>query len=90
MSDHRRPIGMGGNDRIPTPAEYYRSEFYRFHNGLRILLNIDATEFPGPVEEWPAFRDNPWRYFISCADHTANGLWDIIRRRNDRLLERQQ
>ncbi len=67
---------------IPTPEEYYRSEFFRFHNGLRVLLNIDASEFPGPAEDWPTFRDNPWRYFIGCNDETARALWEIIERRN--------
>ncbi len=79
MSDQPRPAGA----RIPTPSEYYGSESYRFHNGMRVLLNIDAAEFPGPVEDWASFRDNPWRYFIGCNDHVAHALWEIIKRRND-------
>jgi hypothetical protein len=57
----------------------------RFHNGLRILLNIDAAEFPGPAEDWPRFRDQPHQYFIECDDATAGALWGIITRRTPRL-----
>jgi hypothetical protein len=69
--------------RVQTPSEYYQSEFYRFHNGLRILLNIDSGEFPGPDVDWNRFRDSPWRYFISCNEEIARALWAIIERRND-------
>ncbi len=68
--------------------EYYRSEFFRFHNGMRILLNIDASEFPGPEEDWPEFRDNPHRYFITCGDETASALWVLIEKRNQRVVDR--
>ncbi len=68
---------------IETPETHYRSAFRRFHNGLRILMNIDSHAFPGPSEEWPAFRDNPWRYFITCDDTIAHALWTIIERRNN-------
>lgn len=71
-----------------TPSEYYHSEFFRFHNGLRVLLNIDATEFPGRSEDWANFRDNPWRYFITCGDDIALVLWEIIRRRNSDAVRR--
>jgi hypothetical protein len=55
----------------------------RFHNALRILLNIDASDFPGPVEDWPRFRDQPHRYFIECDDGVAAALWEIIERRQN-------
>jgi hypothetical protein len=58
------------------------AEFRRFHNGLRVLLNIDQSEFPGPAEDWPSFRDGPHRYFITCPDEVALALWRIIERRN--------
>jgi hypothetical protein len=72
---------------IETPTEYYRSEFRRFHNALRVLLNIDSGEFPGPDADWVRFRDSPWRYFISCDDHIARALWEIIHKRNARYYE---
>ena len=70
---------------VMTPAEYYRSGFAQFHNGLRVLLNIDAAEFPGPETDWPRFRDNPWRYFISADDDTAWRLWMIVETRNHQM-----
>ena len=42
-----------------------------FHNALRILLNIDADELLacGALEEdWPSFRDDPYRFFIRTTD----------------------
>jgi hypothetical protein len=57
------------------------SEFRRFHNGLRILMNIDFADFPGPHADWPIFLDHPWRYFISCPDPIARALWAVIQRR---------
>jgi hypothetical protein len=58
------------------------TEFRRFHNGLRVLLNIDKSEFPGPDKDWPSFRGSPHRYFITCPDEVALALWRIIERRN--------
>jgi hypothetical protein len=73
---------------MSAALEYIGSEFGKFHNGLRVLLNIDAVEFPGPAEDWPEFRDNPWRYFIRAEDEVARALWKIIQRRNERALAR--
>ena len=52
-----------------------------FHNALRILCNIDASEFPGDECDWPAFRDDPWRYFIRADDAVSKKLYDIIEKR---------
>lgn len=65
----------------------FQSEFFRFHNGLRILLNIDAAEFPGPTEDWSRFRDSPHRYFIECSDDVAAGLWQIIAKRTQKVRD---
>lgn len=72
---------------VMTHAEYYRPGFAQFHNGLRVLLNIDATEFSGPEADWPSFRDNPWRYFISADDDVAWRLWLIVETRNAKARE---
>ena len=64
---------------VPEPAPEFTLR--RFHNGFRILLNIDKPEFiaaGGSELEWPAFRDNPHRAFICAPDTIAAGLWKII------------
>ena len=49
-----------------------------FHNALRILLNIDGDQFPGDEADWPAFRDDPHRYFIRATDDVADALYALI------------
>ena len=61
-----------------------------FHNGLRVLLNIDAYEFMPAVypqgtddqgaafADWEAFRDNPHRWFIQAPDAKAQAIWKIV------------
>jgi hypothetical protein len=56
-----------------------------FHNGLRVLLNIDEWEFVEagiPREEWAEFRDSPHWWFICTSDANASRLWTIVERRN--------
>ena len=67
--------------------------FAEFHNGLRILINIDRWELEeagvlktrGPIfnreERWKAFRENPYRFFIGADTPTAKKLWDLIQKR---------
>lgn len=55
-----------------------RNRLRWFHNALRILINIDANEFPGPDCDWVQFRDDPWRYFIRTDDETAERLYRIV------------
>lgn len=58
--------------------------FREFHNGLRVLANIDRDEFVAkglPDADWPSFRDDPWRYFIRASDVMAEGLFEIIESR---------
>lgn len=53
-----------------------------FHNALRILNSIDQYEVPFLMpEQWVAFQDNPFRFFITCDDETCDALWAIIRGR---------
>lgn len=70
-----------------------------FHNALRILLNIEYSEFERavndaqadlpanfprdlPAEQWPRFRDNPFRWFIVAPDAQSKALWRIVEARN--------
>lgn len=66
-----------------------------FANALRILLNIDFPEFgeaamsdgTTPIDalkEWPKFRDNPHRWFITCSGKQESALWAIIEQRQPR------
>jgi hypothetical protein len=64
-----------------------------FHNGLRILLNIDSPEFYAAidpeqkqprgllVDEWLKFSNDPYKWFIRAGDAQVDGLWTIIERR---------
>jgi len=56
-----------------------------FHNGLRVLLNIDKGEFDAALhavgsaallgeQEWPRFRSNPHMWFIRANDTLALGM----------------
>ncbi len=56
----------------------------KFHNALRILLNIDRDEFigaGGQDVDWARFRLNPHDFFIHCSDTTAEGLFAVIEAR---------
>ena len=56
-----------------------------FHNGLRILLNIDMFELEeagviakDDMRAWHEFRDNPWRWFIYAQNAQADRLWALM------------
>ena len=62
--------------------------FGRFHNALRILLNVDCHELIEAgvlkAEEevaWTRFRSDPFRFFIRADEATAGRLWNLIERR---------
>ena len=57
--------------------------FEEFHNGLRILLNIDQDEFEAGVDDssWPVFRNDPHRWFIQASDKAAQRLWALMQAR---------
>jgi hypothetical protein len=61
-----------------------------FHNGLRILTNIDFHDMvTGGVliddadgdAEWEKFRDNPWEWMIRADDDEAQKLWMLMVKR---------
>ena len=67
--------------------------FDEFHNGLRILTLIDSDELvrgglgswlPRELggmshrEAWSEFYRDPFRFFLSADDETAEKLWAII------------
>ncbi|TXH51334.1 MAG: hypothetical protein E6Q97_18745 [Desulfurellales bacterium] len=63
----------------------------RFHNAMRILLNLDRDEIEteGVINmldaaadaKWERFRTDPFRFFIACDDATAEKLWAMIEKR---------
>jgi|TARA_R110000824_G_scaffold128367_1_gene289187 hypothetical protein len=58
-------------------VELMEMDKQNFHNLLRILLNLDhhMVEEVISIEEWPQFRENPWRWFIRAEDHKAAFVW---------------
>lgn len=81
-----------GDWRAPEPAREFTLP--RFHNGLRVLLNIDMDEFITAVfgkdygefgddetAEWRAFIKNPHRWFIAADDGQAEKLWTYMQTR---------
>lgn len=60
--------------------------FDEFHNGLRILLNIDKRCFDAAVGEaesyrWEVFVRDPWRWFIAAPTPVAKKVWEIVESR---------
>jgi hypothetical protein len=51
-----------------------------FHNGLRILRSIDSYELGDP-EWWPAFRDNPYLFFVCTRDEIQERIWTVMLKR---------
>lgn len=61
-----------------------------FHNGLRVLMNIDAadlvnagvlTDDEAGIGEWIKFRRNPWEWMIRADDDRAAKLWALMLKR---------
>lgn len=52
---------------------------HEFHNALRLLLNIDGPQlgFLTDIQK-DNFFGNPWRFFITCDDDTADKLWEVM------------
>ena len=82
--------GEWRTEREPAPEFTLR----RFHNGLRLLMNIDMAEFIEAVfgkdygefgehetAEWKAFRANPHRWFIAADDDQATKIWNHMQTR---------
>lgn len=60
----------------------------QFHNGLRVLLNLDRDELvqagviaPGDDDAWYEFAGCPFRWFIRAPDEKAGRLWQLMQRR---------
>lgn len=58
-----------------------------FHNGLRILTNIDfwalvkagvLTDDADGDAEWTEFRNNPWKWMIYADDDEQAKLWALM------------
>lgn len=67
-----------------------------FHNGMRILLNLERHDLidagviqPEDAAAWRRFSDNPHRWFIVASDEQARRLWDVIERRQPERLRGQ-
>ena len=59
-----------------------------FHNGLRILLNLDFRDLvqagvfkPNDDEAWQRFQRDPFRYFLRADEDAADRIWELIRSR---------
>lgn len=61
-----------------------------FHNGLRILTNLEFTDLVNAGvltddadgdSEWEAFRFNPWKWMIHADDDQAKKLWELMVKR---------
>ena len=71
----------------PAPETLVETrEFRAFHNGLRILLNLDEDELikagviEHSVESW-RFKDNPFLFFIRAPAEQAAAIWAAIQKR---------
>jgi hypothetical protein len=54
--------------------------FRRFVNALKILRSLDEHEVPD-LTSWPAFRDDPYKYFIRASGHDQATIWLALNRR---------
>lgn len=59
--------------------------FAEFHNGLRVLLNIDQLDLvragilpANNINAWGEFRRDPFRWFIRADDEKAHKLWALV------------
>lgn len=57
-------------------------ERQRFHDRLRILMNLDKHDLPGIDDHvWENFKPNPHREFIRCDDHNCGIIWAALQKR---------
>ena len=69
----------------PSASPSNRMTLEEFHNGLRILMNLDFDDLvkAGAFHEWQAdawqnFRRDPFRSFIRADEETVDIIWDLI------------
>lgn len=58
--------------------------FARFHNALRILLNLEREDTGLSSQEWYKFQADPFRYFILADDDVSDRLWRAIEAKQPR------
>jgi len=61
------------------------TEFRRFHNALRILINLGMPDLEqagviedDDYEDWLRFQKNPHLYFVRISTARAEKLWTLI------------
>ena len=55
-----------------------------FHNGIRVLHNIDSADLGDPPW-WEKFRDDPVDFFIRCDDERCELIWQAMLKRGVRV-----
>ncbi len=62
--------------------------FEQFHNGLRILLNLDLDQLvafgvipSGDFAAWQAFTVDPFRWLVCADDDHGRRLWALMQTR---------
>ncbi|MBI1182614.1 MAG: hypothetical protein GC201_18905 [Alphaproteobacteria bacterium] len=70
------------------------TDFGRFHNALRIMINLDRHELVaagilkhGDHNAWGTFHRDPYRWFIRAPDAQARKLWGLIESRQPERLK---
>ena len=54
-----------------------------FRNQLARMRFIDRDDLPATKywdEDWPSFRDNPFRYLLRCSDQHEDDIWQALER----------
>lgn len=70
------------------------TEFRRFHNALRILINLGMRDLEkaGVIEEcdwdmWTRFQKNPHLFFVQILEARAEKLWALIEKHQPASLK---
>lgn len=61
-----------------------------FRNQMARLRFIDRDDLPltdSWDEDWPSFRDNPFRYFLICSEDHERHIWAALERDRMRTPE---
>jgi hypothetical protein len=71
------------------------TEFRRFHNAIRILINLGMRDMEqagvidvGDYEDWTRFLKNPHLYFVQISEARAERLWALIEKHQPADLRR--
>lgn len=69
------------------------ADFNRFHNALRILVNLGQRDLEdaGVIDrsdhdDWERFARNPYRFFYAISTPRAEKLWALIEKRQPASL----